>query len=298
MARYLLDRGHQVAIFDLNQPGSELADCEYYQGNITESTWLESVQRMWQSDTVFHLASVVGVATVRKQRLDTINTIFLGTQNVLQLARDFKLSLINFSSSEVYGNIAPPMSESSNLLLGSPEQPRYAYATAKALAEHLALAYHQNFKVKVATVRPFNVVGFGQTTPGMVIPTFVRQALQNQPLTVRGGDQIRCFLAVEDAVEAITRLADNSAAWGQIFNLGNPNNQISMLDLALKIKIATDSSSQIDTVKSDTDDIKVRVPDISKIAELLNWQPQIDLDEIIQSAIEGKGLANLPTLQA
>jgi UDP-glucose 4-epimerase len=223
----------------------------------------------------------------------TIETNVHGTEVVLKHASKKKKLVVVFSTSEVYGKSASvPFQEDADLVMGPTSKHRWAYACSKAIDEFLALAYWKERKLPVVVVRLFNTVGPRQTGRyGMVIPTFVRQALAGMPMTVFGdGQQRRAFGYVGDVVGAIVKLAQEPRATGQVFNIGNTE-EISMLALAHRIKAMTDSSSEIVMIPYDQayeagfEDMPRRVPDLTKIHNLIGYRPTVGLDEILQRVI-------------
>jgi UDP-glucose 4-epimerase len=217
-----------------------------------------------------------------------------GTEVVLKHANKKKKLVLIASTSEVYGkNVAVPFREDADLVLGPTPKHRWAYACSKAIDEFLALAYWKEKKLPVIVARLFNTVGPRQTGQyGMVVPTFVRQALAGQPITVFGdGDQSRSFTYVGDVVQALIGLALEPRAVGQVFNIGN-GEEITIRALAERVKALTGSASPINTIPYDQayeagfEDMPRRVPSIEKIHNLIGYEPKVQLDEILQRVIE------------
>ena len=247
-----------------------------------------------QCDVVFHLAAAVGVKLIVEQPVHTIETNVHGTELVLQQADKKKKLVVIASTSEVYGKSADvPFREDADLVLGPTHKQRWAYACSKAIDEFLALAYCREKRLPVIIVRLFNTVGPRQTGRyGMVVPTFVGQALEGRPLTVYGdGTQSRSFTFVGDVVRALVALADEPRAVGQVFNIGN-GHEITIRALAERVKALTGSASPIVTVPYDQayeagfEDMPRRVPDISKIRALVGYEPKVQLDEILRAVID------------
>jgi UDP-glucose 4-epimerase len=227
--------------------------------------------------------------------VNTIETNVHGTELVLKLANKKKKKVLLASTSEVYGKSnAVPFHEESDLVMGATHKGRWSYACSKALDEFLALAYHKEKRLPVVIVRLFNTVGPRQTGRyGMVIPNFVKQALLGHPITVYGdGSQSRCFTYVGDVVNALIALVEHEGAVGQVFNVGNDAREISILELAQKVKERTKSASEIKIVPYDQayeagfEDMPRRVPDITKISSLVGYQPKVQLDEILTRVID------------
>jgi UDP-glucose 4-epimerase len=247
-----------------------------------------------RADVVFHLAAAVGVKLIVEAPVRTIETNVHGTEIVLKHgAKKGKLTVI-FSTSEVYGkSVAVPFREDADLVMGPTSKHRWAYACSKAIDEFLALAYYKERSVPVIVARLFNTVGPRQTGRyGMVIPNFVRQAIANEPITVHGdGTQTRSFTYVGDVVSGLIALAREPRAVGQVFNIGNPE-EISILDLAKRVRASAGSSSEIALIPYDQayeagfEDMPRRVPDISKIQKLVGYKPTLALDEILRLVIE------------
>jgi len=245
-------------------------------------------------DVVVHLAAAVGVKLIVEAPVHTIETNVHGTEVVLKLANKKKKLVLIASTSEVYGKSgAVPFTEDADLVLGPTEKHRWAYACSKLIDEFLALAYWKERKLPVIIVRLFNTVGPRQTGQyGMVIPTFVRQALAGHPITVYGdGTQSRSFTYVGDVVRAMVALISEPAAVGHVFNIGN-REEITINALAERVKALTGSGSPIVHVPYDQayeagfEDMPRRVPNLAKIGALLGYEPTVGLDEILGRVIE------------
>jgi UDP-glucose 4-epimerase len=244
-------------------------------------------------DVIFHLAAAVGVKLIVESPVRTIETNVRGTEVVLNLANKKKKKVLIASTSEVYGlSEQVPFREDGNLVMGATTKGRWSYACSKAIDEFLALAYWREKKLPTVIVRLFNTVGPRQTGQyGMVIPTFVKQALAGRPITVYGdGKQTRCFGYVGDVVGALIKLMEQPSAVGQVFNIGS-NEEVTILELAQRVKELTNSESEITFVPYDEayeegfEDMPRRVPDISKINSLVGFRPEMTLDGILQSVI-------------
>ena len=247
-----------------------------------------------QCDVVFHLAAAVGVKLIVESPVRTIETNVKGTEVVLSQANKKKKKVLIASTSEVYGlSNDVPFREDGNLVMGATTKGRWSYACSKAIDEFLALAYWREKKLPTVVVRLFNTVGPRQTGQyGMVIPTFVKQALSGRPITVFGtGEQTRCFGFVQDVVGALINLMERDEAVGEVFNIGS-NEEVSIMGLARRVKELTGSKSEIVTVPYDEayeegfEDMPRRVPDISKVSALTGFRPTMPLDGILQSVIE------------
>jgi UDP-glucose 4-epimerase len=244
-------------------------------------------------DAIFHLAASVGVRLIVESPVRTIETNVRGTEVVLELANKKKKTVLIASTSEVYGKTNKvPFFEDDDLVMGATFKGRWSYACSKAIDEFLALAYWKEKKLPVVIVRLFNTVGPRQTGRyGMVLPNFVRAALAGQPLTVYGdGTQSRCFCHVSDTVGVLARLIEHPQAVGQIFNVGSEE-EINIGDLAALVKAMTGSASPIEFIPYDKayeegfEDMHRRVPDISRIRNLLSFEPTHDIRQIVESVI-------------
>ena len=244
-------------------------------------------------DVVFHLAAAVGVKLIVESPVRTIETNVRGTEIVLELANKKKKKVLVASTSEVYGlSDQVPFREDGNLVMGATTKGRWSYACSKAIDEFLALAYWREKKLPTIVVRLFNTVGPRQTGQyGMVIPTFVKQALANRPITIYGtGEQTRCFGFVGDIVGAFLKLMDHPNAVGQVFNIGS-NEEVSILELAERVKKLTNSDSEItfqpydEAYEEGFEDMPRRVPSIAKINDLIGFRPTMTLDGILDTVI-------------
>ncbi len=247
-----------------------------------------------QCDVIFHLAAAVGVKLIVESPVRTIETNVHGTEVVLSLANKKKKKVLIASTSEVYGlSTEVPFREDGNLVMGATTKGRWSYACSKAIDEFLALAYWREKKLPTIVVRLFNTVGPRQTGQyGMVIPTFVKQALSGRPITVFGdGKQSRCFGYVGDVVGALMKLMDDESAVGEVFNIGS-NQEISIMDLAKTVKELTNSESEIVLIPYDEayeegfEDMPRRIPDISKVKAQVGFQPEMSLEGILKSVID------------
>jgi len=300
LAERLLEDGHEVMVLDNLSTGS-IDNITHLKGRSGFSYTIESVtnesllaELIDGSDVVFHLAAAVGVKLIVEQPVHTIETNVHGTEVVLKHANKKKKLVFIASTSEVYGKSADvPFREAADLVLGPSAKHRWAYACSKLIDEFLALAYWKEKKLPVIVVRLFNTVGPRQTGQyGMVLPTFVRQALSGQPITVFGdGTQSRSFTYVGDVVEALVRLAADKRAIGQVFNIGNAG-EVTIADLAVRVKAMTGSCSPIHYIPYDQayeegfEDMPRRVPDISKIRQFVGYEPKVPLEEILRTVIE------------
>lgn len=294
-----LERGDEVVVLDDLSTGS-IENIQHLKKHPRFQYTIDTVHNqpmvaelVDHCDVVFHLAAAVGVKLIVESPVRTIETNVHGTEVVLAQANKKKKKVLVASTSEVYGlSTQVPFREDGNLVMGATNKGRWSYACSKALDEFLALAYWREKKLPTVVVRLFNTVGPRQTGQyGMVIPTFVKQALAERPITVYGdGTQTRCFGYVGDVVGALAKLMDHPDAVGEVFNIGS-SEEVSILELAERVKKLTNSSSEIVRVPYDQayeegfEDMPRRVPDTSKIASLVGFRPEMKLDGILQSVI-------------
>ncbi len=301
LAEALIARGDSVYLLDNLSTGS-IENIEHLKGDrrfhyaidsvMNEPITAELIDRV---DVVFHLAAAVGVRLIVESPVNTIETNVHGTEMVLKLANKKKKKVLVASTSEVYGKSEDvPFHEDADIVMGPTSKGRWSYACSKAIDEFLALAYHKEKHLPVVIVRLFNTVGPRQTGRyGMVIPNFVKQALLGHPITVYGdGTQSRCFTYVTDVVGALLKLADHDGAVGQVFNIGNDREEVTIEDLARRVKERTKSASAVvkvpydEAYESGFEDMPRRVPDLGKVRALIGYEPKVHLDEILDKVIE------------
>lgn len=300
LAEAHLQRGDEVFIIDDLSTGS-IDNIQHLRGRPRFHYVIESVRHaptvaelVDQCDVVFHLAAAVGVKLIVESPVRTIETNVHGTEVVLSQANKKKKKVLVASTSEVYGlSDAVPFREDGNLVLGATTKGRWSYACSKALDEFLALAYWRERKLPTILVRLFNTVGPRQTGQyGMVVPTFVKQALAGRPITIYGdGSQTRCFTHVGDVVKALMGLMDHPGAVGEVFNIGS-REEVTIQRLAERVIALTGSTSEIVRVPYEQaygegfEDMPRRVPDVGKIQNLIGYAPSMSLDEILAGVIE------------
>ncbi len=300
LARAMLDKGHQVTVIDNLSTGrfeniKDLRDnprFDFVIDSVTNDVVLDRLAS--QCDLIFHLAAAVGVNLIVEHPVHTVETNVMGTEAVLRAAARYRVKTCLASTSEVYGKgNRIPFSEDDDVVLGATCNSRWAYAASKMVDEFLGLAYCREKDLPVLVFRLFNTVGPRQTGQyGMVVPRFVQAALQNQPLKVYGdGEQSRCFCHVTDAVDAIVRLSENESAMGQVFNIGSTE-QVTILELAKRVLChLPESKSTIDFVPYEQayaagfEDMRRRLPDLTKIQHYTGWKPQHSLDQILDDVI-------------
>ena len=312
LAEGLLEDGHRVLVIDDLSTG-RIRNIEHLKSNPSFEYVLDSVMNRQlmaelvdRADYVYHLAAAVGVRLIVESPVRTIETNVRGTEVVLEIANKKKKPVLIASTSEVYGKSAKvPFSEEDDLVMGATTRGRWSYACSKALDEFLAIAYFHEKKLPIVVARLFNTVGPRQTGRyGMVVPSFVKQALSGQPITVYGdGTQSRCFGYVGDVVWALKRLLVNERAHGQIFNIGSQE-EIAIADLARLVKARLASSSEIIYIPYDEayeegfEDMPRRVPDIRKIRAFLGFEPRTALSEIIDRvSLEYRGVSEQRSIE-
>ena len=299
VAEAYLARGDQVFVLDDLSTGS-IDNIRHLKANPRFHYTIESVhhaptvaEMVDQCDVVIHLAAAVGVRLIVESPVRTIETNVHGTEVVLAKANKKKKKVLIASTSEVYGlSDQVPFREDGNLVLGPTVKGRWSYACSKAIDEFLALAYWRERRLPTVIVRLFNTVGPRQTGQyGMVVPTFVKQALTGRPITIHGdGRQSRCFADVSDVVRAIVALMEHPGAVGEVFNIGS-DEEVTIRALAERVKALTESRSEIVTIPYEKaygegfEDMPRRVPDLSRIGGLIGYRPTKSLDQILHSVI-------------
>jgi UDP-glucose 4-epimerase len=295
LADSLLRAGHVVAVIDNLSTGSEeniahlLAHpgFTFHRDTIFHLELIASL--IARCDIVYHLAAAVGVRRIIQAPVETIETNVAGSELVLRLAARHERRIVLASTSEVYGKSTQlPFLEDGDLVLGATSQSRWSYACSKAIDEFLALAWHRQSGLPVTIARLFNTVGTRQSSRyGMVLPTFVGQALLGQSITVYGsGEQTRCFTHVADIVEGLTAITHHDATIGEIYNLGSTS-EISIGQLAQLVQAATGSHSPIVHVPYEEayapgfEDMQRRLPSIAKAHAAFGFQPRRDLHQVL-----------------
>jgi UDP-glucose 4-epimerase len=299
LSEFLIDQGADVVVIDDFSTGryENIASLERQKNfelivdTVLKNSLVEELVR--SSDFVFHLASAVGVRLIIQEPVRTIHTIIEGTRIVLDHARRYRKKVLITSSSEVYGKSSKtPFSEEDDTVSGPTTTRRWAYAAAKALDEFLAFAHWYDTRLPVICVRLFNTVGPRQTGQyGMVLPNFVKQALDGKPITVYGnGQQTRSFCHVKDVVPALENLIKCNAAYGKVVNIGN-SEEVTINHLASRVKELAGSKSPIvhvpykEAYVEGFEDMRQRTPDVSLARRLIGFNPTNSLDDIIKSVI-------------
>ncbi|MFO0902480.1 MAG: GDP-mannose 4,6-dehydratase [Pirellulales bacterium] len=305
LTEMLLARGRHVTVVDDESTGSarNLArvvnhpQFRLIRGSISDESLMRQVVE--EADEVYHLAAAVGVALIAKQPIETIERNIYPTELLLaELRRRHErgetVKCFLASTSEVYGkNPKAVWNEEDDLVFGPTTRARWSYGASKAIDEFLALACWRQFKLPVVIARFFNVVGPRQSGAyGMVLPRFVDAALANRPLTVHDdGRQTRCFAHVSDVTSAVLRLMETPAAYGRVFNIGS-DEPVSILELAQRVVRAAGSASSIEfqtyakAYDEDFEDIRHRVPDLTRLRATIDYQRQYDLERTVRELVE------------
>lgn len=299
LADELLNQGDEVYIIDDLSTGT-IENIEHLKSDKRFHYYIDTIfnvplaaELVDKCDIIYHLAAAVGVKLVVEHPVKTIETNIRGTSLILELANKKKKKVFVASTSEVYGKSQSiPFREDGDLVLGPTNKSRWSYACSKAIDEFLAYAYWRESKLPTIIVRFFNTVGPRQTGRyGMVLPRFVEQALLNKPITVYGdGQQSRCFAHVKDIVRALIHLRESEDAVGEVINIGS-NEEISIKELAIKVKKLSESNSEIHYIPYDKayeegfEDLMRRVPDLKKIERLIGYSPTLGMDDIINDVI-------------
>ena len=293
LADALIARGDHVIALDNFSTGSSAnikhitKNLEIIDGDIRNAELINETTK--NVDLVLHMAAALGVNTILESPLESISTNIVGSEVVLNAAATHKKRILIASTSEIYGkNPKQPLSESDDRVVGSPQKIRWSYSDAKAIEEAMAFSLNQEKGLRVTTARLFNTVGPRQSSHyGMVVPRFVESALKNQPINIYGdGTQSRVFCHVHDAVEGLLALVGTDKTINEVYNVGGTG-EITIKELANEVIKETKSQSSIEFIPYENayapgfEDMRRRVPDISKIKQELNWAPKKNLSQII-----------------
>lgn len=307
LAEALVTRGTRVTVVDDESTGDadNLAairrqpNFEFVKGSVADRSLV--VRLVAEADEVYHLAAAVGVQLIASNPIRTIETNVYPTELLLaelrrqqEAGRTVKLFLA--STSEVYGkNPKPRWTEEDDLVFGPTTRARWSYGVSKAIDEFLALAYWRQYSLPVVVGRFFNVVGPRQTgSYGMVLPRFVDAALAGRPPLVHDdGQQVRCFGHVADVVRAVLDLMAMPAATGRVFNIGS-DQPVSILELARRViaivnpTLPVEFQSYAEAYSPDFEDVRSRVPDLSRLRETIDYRPRFSLDDVIREVVAWK----------
>ncbi len=302
LAERLINQGYEVVVVDNLSTGKmeniqNIRNCKdftFYNDSVFDYKLLETI--VPECNIIFHLAAAVGVKYIIENLVESMRINIRGTEIILELASRYDKKVFIASTSECYGrNNKERLNEDDDALLGSTKIFRWSYAHSKSIDEFLGLAYHKERDLKVCIGRFFNTVGPRQVGQyGMVVPRFVEQALRGEAITVYGdGEQIRAFGHVSDIIDGVTQLMNTEKATGNVYNLGNED-PIKIIDLAKMVKKITNSKSEIikvpfeDIYGDNFEDIKMRVPDLSKVKSVIDYEPRMKIEEILKSVIASK----------
>lgn len=290
----LICRENEILIFDNLKRNSikntdllNKTNIKLVKGDILDFEHIKSVVDDFSPNIVIHLAAVAGIDTVIKNPVNTMKVNMIGTYNILEAVKSFKLDrFIDFSTSEVFGSYAYKVDEQHTTNLAPVGEARWTYSVSKLAGEHLAHSYYKEYKLPVVTVRPFNIYGAGQVGEG-AIHQFVIKAIKNQEMQIHGdGDQIRSWCYIDDFVDGIMLCLEKEEAVGQSFNIGNPRGTVTISMLAQLIKRIADSESEIIYVPKNYVDVELRIPNIDKAKENLGYNPKYDLAEGLEKTIK------------
>jgi dTDP-glucose 4,6-dehydratase len=281
------DNGHRNALKD--SPAWKHPNLFYVSGDVLDYEKLSAAIKNAEPNIVVHLAAIAGVDTVLRVPARTMKINFIGTSNALEATVNHAKNVerfVDFSTSEVFGTHVYHAEEISSTTLGTVGEARWTYAVSKLAAEHLVHNYGKETGLPTVSIRPFNVFGPGQVGVG-AIHTFVARALKNLPLEVHGdGNQIRAWCYIDDMVDGVILTLTRPEAVGHVFNIGNPRGTVTINTLAEKIKTLAGSSSEIIYVRKDYVDVELRIPSIQKAAQLIGFQPKVDLNEGLTRTID------------
>jgi UDP-glucose 4-epimerase len=292
LARRLVDENEVVAVDNLHRDtlgGTTLAEHPNFrlvQGDFLDPEGLTEI--VSGATHVVHCAGIAGVDTVLESPVRTMRVNVIGTYNVLEAAlssRDTVERLVDFSTSEVFGQHAFNVHEAHVTTIGSVGEARWTYAVSKLAGEHMAHAYHSELGLPTTSVRPFNVFGPGQIGGG-AIRAFIEAALQGRDLTIHGdGSQIRAWCYVDDMVDGALLALERPNAVGESFNIGNARSAVTIHDLAQRVKRLTGCSGEIVFQTLHYTDVELRIPNVDKARELLGFEAKVDLDEGLERTI-------------
>lgn len=299
LADKLINSNNQIIVYDNLSTGtlSNLKYCftkknfKFFQGDIRDKTRLKKIVQ--NVDMIFHFAAAVGVKQIIENPIDAIDINITGTHNLLELCNKKQIRIIIASSSEVYGKSKKiPFNEEDDIVFGSTKHMRWHYACSKMIDEYLALAYYQKYKLDITIIRLFNTIGCRQSGEyGMVVPRFIKNAIINKDLEIYGdGNQSRCFIDVDDAINAVIELACSLKTSGEVINVGT-NSPITINKLADKIIALTKSKSKKRYIPleqiygKEFEDLNVRIPDIKKLQQIILFKPKISIDMTLNKII-------------
>jgi UDP-glucose 4-epimerase len=261
-----------------NSPFISHSNLSIIKGSVLDTTLLSAIE---PHDVIIHAAGIAGIYTVLQNPVKTMEVNYLGTSNMLAMASKWQnlQKFLNFSTSEVFGQVSFKAAEEDIKSIGDASQARWTYAVSKMAGEHLCFSYLRQEKVPIVNLRPFNVYGPRQTGES-AISTFIKQALKHEKIVIHGdGTQIRAWCYVSDFVEVMHKIILSERSIGESFNIGDTHSTITILGLARKIKQLLLSESEICFVDSLKEDVNLRIPSAEKARKILEFNSQITLDE-------------------
>ena len=292
LARTLVDQNEVVALDNLHRDALTATDLvdhpnfEFHQADVLDADEVTKLSR--GATHIVHCAAIAGVDTVLESPVRTMRVNVIGTYNVLEAAvatQDTVERLVDFSTSEIFGTHAYNVREGQVSTIGSVGEARWTYAVSKLAGEHMAHAYHDELRLPIVTLRPFNVFGPGQIGGG-AIRAFIEAALAGDNLTVRGdGAQIRAWCYVDDMVEAVRLCLEHPRAVGQSFNVGNPRSAVTIFDLAQRIKRLTGCPGEIVFAPLEYVDVELRIPNVEKARDEIGFEARVELDDGLERTI-------------
>lgn len=269
-----------------DKPYADHSNLRIVEGNVLDLAGLKAAIKGTQ--IVVHCAAIAGIDTVIKRPTETVRVNMLGTANTLEAANALENleRLVDFSTSEVFGQSCFRAEENQTTHIGAVGEARWTYAVSKLAAEHLTKAYHQEFGMPTVTVRPFNIYGPGQVGEG-AIRTFVLRALKDETIQIYGdGNQIRAWCYIDDFIDGLMRAIESPKAIGESFNIGNAKAVITVYGLAQTVVRVLGSASKLTFTYKDYTDVELRVPSVHKARELIGFDAKIDLEEGIRRTAE------------
>jgi UDP-glucose 4-epimerase len=292
LAHRLVDGNEVVAFDNLHRDAlssttlAEHPSFTFVQGDVLDSEALTAAAS--GATHIVHCAGIAGVDTVLQSPVRTMRVNLIGTYNALEAGvatSDTLERIIDFSTSEVFGQHAFNVAEAHVTAIGSVGEARWTYAVSKLAGEHMAHAYHAELGLPTVSVRPFNVYGPGQIGGG-AIRAFIEAALAGRDLTIHGdGSQIRAWCYVDDMVEGTLLALEHPNAVGESFNIGNARSAVTIYDLATRIKRLTGCPGEIVFQPLHYIDVELRIPNVQKAHELLGFEAHVELDEGLEKTI-------------
>lgn len=285
LASLLADDNHVVLFDNLHRNALEATDLVAHpnvtviSGDVLDRDALKRAAD--GANVIVHLAAIAGVDAVLRSPVRTMRVNLLGTANAVDVANELDSleRFVDFSTSEVFGRHAYKVEETHETSGGSVGEARWSYAVSKLAGEYLSHAYFDEFDLPLTVIRPFNIYGPNQVGVG-AIHQFILRSLRGDDLVIHGdGGQIRAWCYIDDIVDAVLRVIEMPGAVGEAFNIGNPRSVCTTYDLALRVLRLGGSASKLTFKPIEYSDVEIRIPDITKAREVLQWEPKVDLDD-------------------